>query len=125
MNIGLNGASKNPATGQWDMDPVWHDWPGPLDYLLRDDLLSRTALQMQDQSSTYEGSGKKSVTDAVRIDDLVYVVGYPYEDYEEMLSVMELHKAHGRRTIVFNGSLDNVRSAFLPFGEVNIMGTKA
>ena len=32
----------NPVSGQWAQDATFHDYPGPVDYLLRDDFLSQT-----------------------------------------------------------------------------------
>ena len=41
--IALNGAGMNPVSGQWEQKATFHDWPGPVDYLLRDDFLSQSS----------------------------------------------------------------------------------
>jgi len=41
-SIALNGIGMNPVSGQWNQEPTFHNWPGPVDYLLRDDLLTQT-----------------------------------------------------------------------------------
>mmetsp|Transcript_7709 Transcript_7709/g.21928 ORF Transcript_7709/g.21928 Transcript_7709/m.21928 type:complete len:439 (+) Transcript_7709:352-1668(+) len=119
-DIAVRGTGINPATGQWSQEPVWHTWPGPLDYLTNDNLLSSLSYKAQGYGDTIPDvfGGKKSVADNVELGDLLYVIGYPYEDYEECLKVMELSETAGRRTIIFNGDLDKVRGAFAPWGRM-------
>lgn len=46
------------------------------------------------------------------------------QDYEETLKVMELSESASRRTIIFNGNLDNARNAFAPWGKLKRLQTE-
>lgn len=60
-------------------DPTFHDWPGPVDYLLRDDLLTRTSNRMYGYKELpKEMQGKTQVERDVEIEDMLYIIGYPY-----------------------------------------------
>lgn len=52
LAVSYRGAGINPATGQWAQEPVWHDWPGPLDYLTNDNLLSNLSYRSQGYGDT-------------------------------------------------------------------------
>ena len=116
-SIALKGAGKNPVSGQWDQEATFHDWPGAVDYLLRDDFISQTsrkAYGLEDLPDFL--SGKSDVEDTAEVGDRLYVVGYPYDNTSEMEQVMRLWEEHARPILVFNGNLDGIRTSFAPFG---------
>jgi len=116
-SIALNGVGLNPVSGQWAQDATFHTWPGPIDYLLRDDLLTQTMNKSYGYAALPEEMrGKREVEERAQVEDLLYVIGYPYDNDDEMLQVMRLWDKFARRTIVFNGGLDNIRTGFYPFG---------
>ena len=66
-------------SGQWAQEATFHDWPGQVDYLLRDDFISQTtrkAYGLQDLPDFL--SGKSDVEVTAEVSDRLYVVGYPY-----------------------------------------------
>ena len=116
-SIALNGAGVNPASGQWEQDPTFDDWPGAVDYLMRDDLLSRQSRRSQGLTELPEAlTGKSRVEETAEVEDRLYLVGYPYDSTDELAQVLRLWEAHARPTVIFNGELDKVRTNFaLPF----------
>jgi len=116
-SIALNGAGVNPASGQWEQAPTFHDWPGQVDYLMRDDLFSRQSRRSQGLAELPAGlTGKARVDETAEVADRLYLVGYPYDSSDELAQVMRLWEAHARPTVIFNGELDKVRAGFaLPF----------
>ncbi|KAK3234493.1 hypothetical protein CYMTET_55249 [Cymbomonas tetramitiformis] len=116
-SIALNGIGMNPVSGQWEQEATFHNWPGPVDYLLRDDLITQTSNRMYGYQDLPEDMrGKKNVADSAAIEDLLYVIGYPYDSDDELLAVNRLWDAHARRTVIFNGNIDGVRTGFYPWG---------
>jgi hypothetical protein len=53
--------------------------------------------------------GKKKVEEKTEVEDMLYVIGYPYDSDDELYAVNRLWDAHARRTIVFNGNIDGAR----------------
>lgn len=116
-SIAINGAGLNPVSGQWEQRPTFDDFGGEIDYLLRDDILSQTSRRSYGLAELPEKlTGKREVEETAEIDDRLYVIGYPYDNSDEMVTVMKLWDAHARPTIVFNGNLDSIRTGFFPFG---------
>ena len=73
-SIALNGVGMNPVSGQWNQEATFHNWPGPVDYLLRDDLLT----QMANKSYGYAAlpqdmKGKQNVEDSAEVRHLMYI----------------------------------------------------
>jgi hypothetical protein len=117
-SIALKGAGMNPVSGQWAQDATFHDYPGPVDYLLRDDFLSQTTRKAYGLADLPDFlAGKTDVEQTAEMGDRLYVVGYPYDNSSEMEQVMELWERHARPILVFNGNLDSIRSGFAPWGK--------
>ncbi|KAL1536371.1 protein LPA3 [Salvia divinorum] len=61
---------------------------------------------------------KVKMTDRVKPEDELFLVGYPYFNVNEMLVVEELYKEAvvetSRTLIIFNGELDRIRSGYYP-----------
>ncbi|KAK4422474.1 hypothetical protein Salat_1829900 [Sesamum alatum] len=61
---------------------------------------------------------KVKMTDRVKAEDELFLVGYPYFNVNEMLVVEELYKEAvvntSRKLIIFNGELDRIRSGYYP-----------
>ncbi|XP_048320588.1 protein LPA3 isoform X2 [Ziziphus jujuba] len=61
---------------------------------------------------------KVKMTDRVKAEDELFLVGYPYFNVNEMLVVEELYKDAvvntDRKLIIFNGELDRIRSGYYP-----------
>ena len=90
-SIALKGAGMNPVSGQWEQEATFHDWPGAVDYLLRDDFISQTSRKAYGLSDLPEFlAGKRDVEDTAEVADRLYVVGYPYDSSSEMEQVMRL-----------------------------------
>ena len=90
-SIALKGAGMNPVSGQWAQDATFHDYPGPVDYLLRDDFLSQTTRKAYGLADLPDFlAGKTDVEQTAETGDRLYVVGYPYDNSSEMEQVMEL-----------------------------------
>ncbi len=117
-SIALKGAGLNPVSGQWEQAATFHDWPGAVDYLLRDDFVSQTSRKAYGYADLPDFlAGKRDVEQTAEVADRLYVVGYPYDNTGEMEQVMRLWEEHARPILVFNGNLDGVRTSFAPFGK--------
>ncbi|XP_073134097.1 protein LPA3 isoform X1 [Henckelia pumila] len=61
---------------------------------------------------------KVKMSDRVKPEDELFLVGYPYFNVNEMLVVEELYKEAvvntARKLIIFNGELDRIRSGYYP-----------
>ncbi|GHP07809.1 hypothetical protein PPROV_000655100 [Pycnococcus provasolii] len=117
-SIAMQGAGLNPVSGQWAQEATFDDWNGDVDYLVNDDLFSQASMRAYGISQLPEDmAGKMAVEGNARVDDRLYVIGYPYDSSDELVQVMKLWKAHARRTIIFNGNLDSIRSGWFPWGD--------
>lgn len=116
-SIALNGADVDPVSGQWKQEATFQDWPGDVDYLMNDGLFSQTSRRSYGLAELPQDlTGKQRVEETMKVDDRLYVIGYPYDNTDELVKVMQLWEKHARPTIIFNGGIDNVRTGFFPFG---------